>query len=271
MKMEKKMNLKLSFKSFDSILKKKSEMNKERRKLIRPMNSENDETKSIISHDENDHENDYESETDEYDDEEGSSNRIYQLIKKEFDGMKRMMRRNELLFHEIFQKMDRMSNRMEEIEEKLQKIEMNQKVFYTEVEGEIIRIKELKPERIEISEDDVLRALIYKDYRSVIYIFKLYYKCQKGNRYFYPIRIKTKRNFEYFVNDQWVLDPFGHYSIKTICNNIQTLFLRYNQIENRNINQDDWYLNQEFIMKLSDDKYKKEVWKHIVEDILQHM
>ena len=122
----------------------------------------------------------------------------------------------------------------------------------------------LKKEDIIINKNDILRALNYRDYRSVILIFKLYYKNKINSNAKYPIRIKGKRSYEYYLNNKWNSDLYGHYSMNTICLNIQNLFIRNNILDE---NDEDFMLNQEFIYKLSDEKYKKDIFKHIIEEI----
>lgn len=184
------------------------------------------------------------------------------------DPMHHFLMRMEMMNGEIFRKLDMISNRIERIEERLTHIEECQKYSYAEFNGEIIKIKEIKQESYGISDQDVLKALIYKDYRSVIYIFKLQYRSIQGGKIFYPIRMKNKRTFEYYYNGRWIIDPNGHQSIKIICGNVQNLFLKHNVVENKCITEEMWYLNQQFIMKLSEEKYKREMWKHIVDEIL---
>lgn len=184
------------------------------------------------------------------------------------DSVSRILMRMEMMNGEIFRKLDMICNRIENIEERLTHIEECQKFSYAEFSGEIIKIKEIKLESYPISDQDVMKALVYHDYRSFIYIFKLYYRSIQGGKIFYPIRMKNRRTFEYYYGGRWILDPSGHQTIKILCSNIQNLFLKHNIVENKFIEQDQWYLNQHFIMKLSEEKYKKEIWKHVVDEIM---
>jgi hypothetical protein len=52
-----------------------------------------------------------------------------------------------------------------------------------------------------------------------------------------------------------------------IITNIQDFFIKYNDIENPMIDQDNFFLYQEFISKLSKEKYRKDIFKHIVEEV----
>ena len=130
---------------------------------------------------------------------------------------------------------------------------------------EIEDLKELKKENLEIDKKDVIKALSYRDYRAVLNIFRLYYKNKDNNKYAYPIRITGKRSYEFYDNKKWNSDLYGHFSIDIIMLNVQNLFIKYNNIDEMDSNE--FFLNQKFIMKLSDDKYKKEIFKHIVEEV----
>jgi len=190
-------------------------------------------------------------------------------IKEEFDGLRRIMFRSEMMLNEIFRKMDSMCNRIENIENRLHLIENNSKFNYTEFDGEIIKIKEIKNEIYDLSEEDVIRILKFRDYRSYILIFKLYYQTRKGNKIFYPVRMKTKRTFEYYSNNTWIQDVNGHYLIKTLSSNIQNTFMKYNILNSPLLTNEEWYQNQQFIMKLSEERTKKECFKNIIDELQQ--
>ena len=61
-----------------------------------------------------------------------------------------------------------------------------------------IDIIELKKESIDIDNEVTKKAMIYKDYRSILFIFKLYYKNKTSTISQYPIKMKSKRVFEYY-------------------------------------------------------------------------
>ena len=130
-------------------------------------------------------------------------------------------------------------------------------------EGNII---ELKKDMLDIDLENIKKAIIYKDYRSIIYLFKLYYKTKTNNENQYPIRIKSKRIYEYYNNNKWIQDNDAHYIKNTLFANMQTLFYKFNNLDNVT-DVDDIYNYQYFINKLSEEKYKKEVFKHIVDEI----
>jgi len=160
-------------------------------------------------------------------------------------------------------KMDLLEKRILNIENKLNipNQELEQK--------ETINLLEIKSEILNIDKKEVLKALKYNDYRSFMYIFKLYYKNDKNNKYVYPIKIISVRSFEYYYNGKWNKDLYGNHIINILCGNIQSLFLKYNTLDDdtSNITCEDFIMNQYFIHKLSDEKYKKEILKHIVEEL----
>ncbi len=186
----------------------------------------------------------------------------------EFQNIKMLLMRTEMMMGEVFQKMNMMCNRIEGIESKIAKMENSTHEKFTEIHGDIIRLKEVKPENLNIPEDEVMKALVYKDYRSFIYVFKYCYQHNVGGKIFYPIKMKSKRIFEYFYNNQWLEDSNGHYITKTICNNIQNVFLKYNIFDEKSSNDEEFFLNQQYIQKLSKESYKKEIFKHIIDEIM---
>jgi hypothetical protein len=128
-------------------------------------------------------------------------------------------------------------------------------------------LKELVNESLDINKEDVLKALYYRDYRSIINIFRLYYKNINNIKYVYPIRQIKIKKFEYYCNKKWNPDLYGYYCMNVICLNIQNLFIKYNNLDSDDISDEDFILNQNFIFKLSDDKYKKDIFKNIIEEL----
>ena len=162
--------------------------------------------------------------------------------------------------------LDKISN----LEERIKKIEIKIDLINNKnINNQIIEenLVELKLEDLIINEADISKALEYRDYRSILYIFKLFYKTKTNQTYCYPIRIMGKRKFSYYFNKQWNNDPFGHHSINVIFQNIQNLFIKYNDMDQYDISFDDFIKNQTFICKLLNDKYKRDVFKNIVEEI----
>jgi hypothetical protein len=126
-------------------------------------------------------------------------------------------------------------------------------------------LKEIKKEDLNIAKENVIKVLSYRDYNSILSIFRLYYKNNENNKLKYPINIISTKKFEYYYNNKWNADLYGYHIINTLCTNIQNLFIKYNKLTE--IEYDDFISNQQFIYKLSDEKYKKELFKHIIEEV----
>jgi hypothetical protein len=164
--------------------------------------------------------------------------------------------------NKIDKKIDDIIYRVSKLENKVEFIESYKS------QNDVKKIRELKIETIELPEYDILRALNYKDHRSILYIFKLYYKNKLNLKYSYPIRIKGQRSFEYYSNEEWIPDLYGNNIMNIICKNMEDLFIKNNIIEKVNI--DNLLTNQEFIYKLSNDKYKRILLPFIVEEVRQN-
>jgi hypothetical protein len=166
-----------------------------------------------------------------------------------------------ILLDKVLEKIDLLDKRLKSLEEKFESSNIINKELSTN------NLKELKKEELDVNKEDVLKALQYRDYRSVLYIFKLIYKNKDkiNSEYAYPIKITGKRSFEYYNNMRWNPDLYGHYSTSILCTNMQNLFIRYNNIDY--INSDDFIINQYFICKLSDEKYQKSIFKNIIEEV----
>jgi len=160
-------------------------------------------------------------------------------------------------------------DKMDILEKRILNIENKLNIPNKELEQkEVINLVEVKSEILNIDKKEILKALKYNDYRSLIYIFKLYYKNNKNDKYVYPIKIIGTRSFEYYFDGKWHKDLYGNHIISVICGNIQTLFLKCNNLDDKdNISFEDFILNQDFIHKLSDEKYKKDIFKHIIEEV----
>ncbi len=156
------------------------------------------------------------------------------------------------------------NTKFNELETRIIKIES--KITIPTVNNECIEdLKELVKEKININKDIAMKALTYRDYRSILTLFRLYYKNENNERNIYPIRSVGTRKFEYYANKKWNSDLYGSYSMETIINNFQDLFIKYNCIDE--IGYDNFIQNQDFIQKLDNDKIRKSIFKTIVEEI----
>lgn len=162
----------------------------------------------------------------------------------------------------ILEKIISLEKRLSNIENKIEKTSVIAIQQANNFEN-YIDIRRMELEKI-ISVEDSLKAMSYKDYRSVMVLFKKYYKNNEG---VYPIKLVGKRSYEFFLNNKWNSDIYGHYIMNTLCYNFQNLFIEYNKIGENDINENEFVLNQQFIYKLSEEKYKKEIFRHIIEEI----
>ena len=176
--------------------------------------------------------------------------------------IQKLMKSIEDQNNKILEKLGKLEERMSNLEWKVENVIQEKSDYYNSE-----TLKELKSENIELDRKDVLKALKYRDYRSAVCIFRLYYKNKEAEKYMFPIRITSKRKFEYYENNKWNPDLYGYHITHILCRNIQNLFMKFNDMDNGDISLDDFFLNQQFINKLSDEKYKKDIFKNIIEEI----
>ena len=168
-----------------------------------------------------------------------------------------------LKFNKFEQKIINLDNKISHIENKLKS---SNNTNYTEFDDNE-ELKELvKDCSINIDKDIVLRALSYRDYRTVIILFKNYYLNENNKFNKYPIKVVGKRTYEYYLNKRWINDPYGHYIKHTVLLNIQTVLIRYNNNDYIK-DYDNLIMNQDFIYKLTEDKFSKNYFRHIIEEI----
>jgi len=173
---------------------------------------------------------------------------------------------NKIILEKILSIISKTSNTQEEILNKLENFELRISNIEKSIKNNSIEgLKELKYETLIVDNEEINKALNYCDYRSIIHIFRIIYKNKNNSNYLYPIRITGKRSYEYFDNNKWNPDLYGHHSINVLLKNIQDLFISFNNVENYSI--DKFMENQIFIFKLSVDKYKKEIFKNIIEEV----
>ena len=168
-----------------------------------------------------------------------------------------------LKFNKFEQKIINLDNKISHIENKLKS---SNNTNYTEFDDNE-ELKELvKDCSINIDKDIVLRALSYRDYRTVIILFKNYYLNENNKFNKYPIKVVGKRTYEYYLNKRWINDPYGHYIKHTVLLNIQTVLIRYNNNDYIK-DYDNLIMNQDFIYKLTEDKFSKNYFRHIIDEI----
>ena len=77
----------------------------------------------------------------------------------------------------------------------------------------------------------------------------------------YPIRCKNNKKLEYWENNIWNSDIKKLQDI--LSKNIQTCYLLVNNFNNYNNNIDVFMKNQNYILGLSDNKYKDKLIKNL--------
>lgn len=166
-----------------------------------------------------------------------------------------------------FDQLSLMEDKVTNIDSKLKKLKQSIQTIQT------IHIKNetlvpLQKELLSISPEIVRKALLFRDYRTILTLFKLYYRKNKNSPY--PIKIKGVRTFEYYNNGKWIHDPSAHYIKKTLFINFQTVLFKINN--DQYIDDLDEILgNQDFILKLDKDNYKKEIFKHIIDELRNYL
>jgi hypothetical protein len=121
----------------------------------------------------------------------------------------------------------------------------------------------------EIGNDKITKLLINKDINCIIKLIKIIYI--PSSEYIIPIKYcitKDNRKLMYYYSDNndWVVDE-NNYIINTLCDNVQKIFMRVNNLDYFD-SDDDFMKNQDFILKICDNKYKNNILKRIKEEFL---
>lgn len=171
----------------------------------------------------------------------------------------------------LIQKFGLIENKMNELSEKVQILEkkMNHPNNpYANLDENSMQedIMELKKDNIEVEQSIVLRALTFRDYRTIIILFKSLYFKEDNIIDKYPIRLTGKRSYEYYLHNKWIIDPYGHYIRDIILSNIQIKLFKYNTYEYIKDN-DILIMNQDFIYKIMEEKYSKIYFRNMIQEI----
>lgn len=126
-------------------------------------------------------------------------------------------------------------------------------------------IKNFKKEKMNLPIEFIKDSIKYKDHRTILCIFRYYYKNKLNPENPYPIKIKGKRSFEYY-NNQWIVDNNAFYIKDVLFNNIENELYRVNNLKIIN-DLDEICNNQSFILKLGEEKHRKNLFKFIVDEI----
>ena len=120
----------------------------------------------------------------------------------------------------------------------------------------------------EYSVKNVANILLAHDINSIIKVIKIIYL--PTSEHALPIKYMTKdgRKSLYYFNEEWIADE-DNYIINTLCNNIQKIFMNVNDPDNFD-NDDEFMKNQDFILKICDNKYKLHIIKKIKDELLNN-
>ena len=83
---------------------------------------------------------------------------------------------------------------------------------------------------------------------------------------YYPIR-HIKGNYQYWLNNKMNIDEEGNYIKDTIIDNISNIYLYINTFDNYSDNIDLFLRNQEYILNMSNTKYKNNFLKKLLKII----
>lgn len=123
--------------------------------------------------------------------------------------------------------------------------------------------KEVKEEDLNIDPDFIKECLSMCSLEGDVKLFKKMY-IDDVEKTQYPIR-HIKKKYQYWLNDKMNDDDSnGTYIRNTIIKNIEQCYLSVNIYIDNDTEMDDFIKNQEYITKLSEQKYKEQFLKKIV-------
>jgi hypothetical protein len=168
----------------------------------------------------------------------------------------------------VYKEINSLKKYIESLEEKIF-LEINsikKKINNVNNDGIIIPLKNKIFTDKEYSVKNVSNILLSHDITSIIKVIKIIYL--PTSEHVLPIKIMPKdgRKSLYYFNEGWFVDD-DNYVINTLCNNIQKIFMNVNDPDNFD-NDDEFMKNQDFILKICDNKYKQLILKKIKEELL---
>jgi hypothetical protein len=168
----------------------------------------------------------------------------------------------------VYKEINSLKKYIESLEEKIF-LEINsikKKKNNVNNDGIIIPLKNKIFTDKEYSIKNVSNILLAHDINSIIKVIKIIYL--PTSEHVLPIKIMPKdgRKSLYYFNEGWFVDD-DNYVINTLCNNIQKIFMNVNDPDNFD-NDDEFMKNQDFILKICDNKYKQLILKKIKEELL---
>ncbi len=119
-----------------------------------------------------------------------------------------------------------------------------------------IYIKDIKKEKIIMDVATVKDCLDVGGLKGDLQLFKDIY-LKNVQKEFYPLKIIGKK-FHYWLDNQWHQDS-NSYARSCICHNIKMCYLDVNKMQDYQDNIDQFLTNQNYILKLVDEKYQDKV------------
>jgi hypothetical protein len=125
--------------------------------------------------------------------------------------------------------------------------------------------KEIKKEQYDIDINFIKKCLNDGCIESDIKIFKKIY-IDNVPKEFYPIR-NIRRKLQYWLNGHMNEDYGGNYIKDTIINNIENCYISVNKYDDSQNNIDQFIRNQEYITRMTEQKYKERFLSMIIDSI----
>jgi hypothetical protein len=143
--------------------------------------------------------------------------------------------------------------------------ETNNKKKIKEKDKKVIidNYKEIKKEKYDLDIIFIKDCLDMNNIDGEIKIFKKVYM-ENISKQYYPIR-NFRKKMQYWYNDNMNDDPNGNYIKNTILENIENCYLSVNNIDNYKNNIEQFLKNQEYIIKLCEQKYKDKFLNSIID------
>ena len=126
--------------------------------------------------------------------------------------------------------------------------------------------KELKKEKLIFDKEHVKKCLHYHTLKEDLKLFKMIYLDDIPKSY-YSIR-NIKNNYQYWLNGGMINDDDkGSYIKDTIVHNLSHLYLEINTFEDYEDDMELFIKNQDYILNMSNTKYKNKLFKEILKAI----
>jgi hypothetical protein len=118
----------------------------------------------------------------------------------------------------------------------------------------IEKYKDIKKENFNIDSTFIKKCLDDTCVESDVKIFKKMY-IEDVSKEYYPIR-NFRKKLQYWLNGHMNEDIGGNYIKDTVIHNIETCYININKYDDYQDNAEQFIRNQEYIIKMNDQKYK---------------